>query len=157
MQIIITLPDFEKTYQDLLPYMTNVSPEIIVQSLVDDLNGLLGMCHATYDNTELSPADNYLHLVTYILNSYEGSPTAIYSDVVKIYYQAMENLIYQISRDPDWINNKFELVRFRDGTPARVSGLTLNMRIQRVRDFHPTYGAFFNKLMLRTMELLNRG
>lgn len=132
MRLIVELSDYDLVFQEMLPYLPNVSMRQIVDCLIDDLNGLITYCHLVYRNEPMPEDPGILHLVQYLMENYDGQTAmdSVRSSCLNIYFLAIDNLIYQLTRDPHWINSYYRIESFDTGVLSAFRRLKLVLSVQ---------------------------
>lgn len=158
MRLIVELNDYDIVFQEMLPYLSEVSMHHIVDCLFKDLNGLVEYCHRVYRNEPIPEDPGILNLVQYLMLSYRGASPMdqVRESCLNIYYLAIDNLIYQLTRDPNWINNHYEVERFDTGALNAFRRLKLIIKV-RQRYMLPTeFADKFYRLARSTLSAISR-
>jgi hypothetical protein len=158
VRLIIELPNYDEVFQEMLSYMADVSMDVIVESLIKDFNGLIEYCYRVYAELPLPEDTGMLNLVQYMLFSCQNTQRidSMRDDCVRIYYKAIDNLLYQLTRDPNWINQYYQLVKYDTGCLAAFTRLKLVVETRQRYQLPVEHADKFYRLVRSTLDAVCR-
>ena len=158
MRIIVELSDYDEVFQEMLPYLNDVSMDRIVEYLIDDFNGLIEYCYRVYTGKSIAEDTGMLNLVQYLMLSCQDLSRIgnMRNDCLTIYFKAIDNLLYQLTRDPNWINEEFYLIRYDTGVLSAFTRLKLVLGSRQRYQLPTTHASEFYKLVRSTLTAVCR-